>query len=242
MSAGMGKPGGRVGGGICGCILDSSAKEFPAWLNYAGTDILEWRLDCFSGRFAQEPPAHFFKALSVSSRRRLIATNRPRREMGTFDGPEEARLKMLEDAAAAGAEWVDIEFDAAERGVARFHELGTKVLVSSHHPERTPSAKELRVLLEKMSGAGADALKIAAFARSVEDNFRVLELITIARAEFGTDLIAFCMGPAGKWSRLACLLLGSPWTYARLPGQPAAAPGQLDADEIRTVLDILERT
>ncbi len=240
MSIGEEKQVSRVGGGICGCILDSSAKEFPALLNYAGTDLVEWRLDCFNRRFEKEPPELFFEAMSNASRHPVVATNRPRREMGTFDGPEDARLRILEQAAIAGAEWVDIELDAAEGSVAGFHELGVKVLVSSHHPEGTPSLKQLRALLEKMAGTGAQALKIAAYARAVEDNLRVLELVTIARKEFGTDLIAFCMGPAGKLSRIACLLLGSPWTYARLPGQPAAAPGQLSDDEVRTLLEVLE--
>ncbi|NTW34754.1 MAG: type I 3-dehydroquinate dehydratase [Syntrophobacteraceae bacterium] len=37
----------------------------------------------------------------------------------------------------------------------------------------------------------------------------------------------------GCWSRLACLLLGSPWTYVQLPGQNAAAPGQLSLDDVK---------
>ncbi len=240
MSIGESKSAGRIGKGICGCILDSSAKDFPALLSHAGTDLVEWRLDCFSERFAKESPQLFFDALSADSRHPLIATNRPLREMGTFNGPEEARLRILEKAATSGAEWIDLEFDGARSSVARFHELGVKVLVSSHHPEGTPSSRHLRELLENMAGTGADALKIAAFARTMEDNLRILELISVARKEFETDLIAFCMGHAGKWSRIACLLFGSPWTYARLEGQPAAAPGQLSADEIRTLLEILE--
>ncbi|MFZ2446819.1 MAG: type I 3-dehydroquinate dehydratase [Syntrophobacteraceae bacterium] len=232
---------GRVGGGICGCLLDCSLEEFPGRLDYPGVDMVEWRLDGFAARFAKDRPGPFFRALAGPFRHPLIVTNRPAREMGSFDGPEEARLEMLEEAAASGAEWVDIEHDVAEATAARFRGRGAKVLASCHSPAETPSRKDLRARLEKMCAIGADALKIATFARCDEDNLRVLELIPLARAEFGVDLIAFCMGPAGKWSRFACLLLGSPWTYARLPGQPAAAPGQLNAEEIRTVLDIVER-
>ena len=70
-------------------------------------------------------------------------------------------------------------------------------------------------------------MKIATLAQSGEDNLRVLELIPLAGEEFGIDLIAFCMGPAGKWSRLVSLFLGSPWTYAQFEGQSETAPGQL---------------
>ncbi len=41
-----------------------------------------------------------------------------------------------------------------------------------------------------------------------------------------SELIAFAMGEAGKASRLECLRLGSPFTYAALSEDEAAAPGQ----------------
>ena len=45
-------------------------------------------------------------------------------------------------------------------------------------------------------------------------------------AHHPADLIAFAMGEAGKASRLECLKLGSPFTYAALSEEEAAAPGQ----------------
>jgi 3-phosphoshikimate 1-carboxyvinyltransferase len=47
------------------------------------------------------------------------------------------------------------------------------------------------------------------------------------------DLIAFCMGEAGRQSRLDCLKYGAPYTYAALSAEEAAAPGQCPADEMR---------
>lgn len=41
-----------------------------------------------------------------------------------------------------------------------------------------------------------------------------------------SELIAFAMGESGKASRLECLRLGSPFTYAALSEDEAAAPGQ----------------
>ena len=45
-------------------------------------------------------------------------------------------------------------------------------------------------------------------------------------------LIAFCMGDAGKQSRLDCLKHGAPYTYAALSEEEAAAPGQWTADDM----------
>jgi 3-dehydroquinate dehydratase type I len=87
-----------------------------------------------------------------------------------------------------------------------------------------------------MRKTGADALKIVTMARTGEDNLRVLELIPLAAKEFGIDLVAFCMGPEGKWSRLVSIFLGSPWTYAQLAGQSAAAPGQISVSEVSALM------
>jgi 3-dehydroquinate dehydratase type I len=100
----------------------------------------------------------------------------------------------------------------------------------------TPSREILRAKLESMSETGADALKIATLARTDEDNLRVLELIPMAGKRFGIDLVAFCMGPAGRWSRVVSVLLGSPWTYAQFEGRLATAPGQLTVPEMRELI------
>lgn len=47
-----------------------------------------------------------------------------------------------------------------------------------------------------------------------------------------TELVAFAMGETGKRSRLECLRLGSPFTYAALNDEEAAAPGQWSYSEM----------
>ncbi len=228
----------KIKGGICGCLVDCSPEEFPAWLHFPGIDLLEWRIDRFSGKHSDDLGL-YLDALSEEDRHPVLATNRPLREMGSFYGPEEARLQILERAAVSGAEWIDIEHDTAEGNVSVFRKLGAKVLVSWHNPVETPQTGILHARLENMCKTGADAIKIVTLAHSAEDNLRILELIPRARNHFGVDLIAFCMGAAGKWSRLVCTLFGSPWTYAQLPGQPEGAPGQFSVSDLRNMLETL---
>jgi 3-dehydroquinate dehydratase type I len=171
----------------------------------------------------------------------VIATNRPVLEMGDFAGQEDLRLTMLEEAAKSGAEWIDFEHQAGMDDIAPFRRAGAKVLLSWHSPAETPSRGILRAKLESMRKTGADALKIVTMAQSGEDNLRVLELIPLAGKEFGIDLIAFCMGQAGKWSRLVSIFLGSPWTYAQFAGQSATAPGQLSVSEMRAMIRSIGR-
>jgi 3-dehydroquinate dehydratase type I len=163
--------------------------------------------------------------------------------MGAFCDPEDQRLQILHKAAEAGSEWIDLEHDAPAIGenVRDLRAKGSKVLVSWHCIADTPSKAALTARVENMCKTGADALKIVTLAQSDEDNLRVLELIPLAEKEFGIDLIAFCMGAAGKWSRLVSLFLGSPWTYTQLPGQSAAAPGQISVSEMRDLLRTMDR-
>ncbi|MDA8306802.1 MAG: type I 3-dehydroquinate dehydratase [Deltaproteobacteria bacterium] len=225
--------------GICGCLGECSLERFPEWLNHPEVDLLEWRMDKFAGTRSPAEMKSFCEALRVKPRLPLIATNRPVRQMGDFDGPEDLRLGMLEEAAGCGADWVDLEHDTSEDNIARFKKTGARVLLSWHAPAGTPSTKILRAKLEDMCKTGADALKIATLAQSADDNLRVLELIPIARKEFGIDLVAFCMGALGKWSRPASIFMGSPWTYAQLEGQFATAPGQFSAAELRALIRAL---
>jgi 3-dehydroquinate dehydratase I len=225
--------------GICGCLLDCTPEDFPGYLNYPGIDILEWRIDEFSRKFPEDRLNLFLKALSQSPRHPVIATNRPLREMGSFEGPDDLRLQMLSEAARSGADWIDLEHDVAQERITDFRKHDTKILVSWHNPAETPARLVLRSRLEKMCKTEADALKIVTTARTEEDNLRVLELIPLARREFDIDLIAFCMGPLGAWSRLVSVLLGSPWTYARIPGQATAAPGQFTVAQVRDLLEIM---
>jgi 3-dehydroquinate dehydratase I len=226
--------------GICGCLVECSSEEFPRWLNHPEVDLVEWRMDKFANRYSMEEMKSFLSVLSVKQRLPVIATNRPVQEMGAFAGREDLRLSMLEEAAKSGADWIDLEHHAGVDDIAAFRQAGAKVLLSWHSPAETPSRRILRAKLESMCKAGADALKIVTMAQSGEDNLRVLELIPLAGKEFGIDLIAFCMGPAGKWSRPVSIFLGSPWTYAQLEGQSAAAPGQLSVSELRTLIRCID--
>jgi 3-dehydroquinate dehydratase type I len=221
---------------VCGCLGECSPEEFPGWLRHPEADMVEWRMDKFAGGSCPPEIESCLRALSSMPRLPVIATNRPVREMGAFAGPEDLRLGMLEEAAKSGADWIDLEHDAAADHVAVFRKAGARILLSWHSPDGTPPKEILRAKLENMYKRGADALKIVTLARSHADNLKVLELIPMAAEEFGVDLVAFCMGPAGMWSRVVSVFLGSPWTYAQFEGRLPTAPGQLSVSEMRGLI------
>ena len=152
--------------------------------------------------------------------------------------------KRLCQAIEAGARYVDVEIEAPKQMSKRVrnvaHENGTVFIRSYHDFEGTASVDALRTLVVKCHYHGADMVKIATTASSQEDAERVLSLYEWCGAMQGTDmenladggLIAFCMGEAGRESRLECLRRGAPFTYAALDGDEAVAPGQWPMSEM----------
>ena len=228
---------------LCGCLTDVSAGDIPKFLKETpGVDLLEWRLDLFLEHHSVAETTQALAHLATRPRLSVLATLRPTAEGGAFAGPEELRLRLLREAVDAGADWVDLEASVPPSVVADFAATSAGVLLSHHDFNATPPEEELKRLARSMSAlldGRPGILKIVTTACAPEDNLRVLSLIPWARDVLRHPVIAFCMGPLGRWSRAVSLLLGSPWTYVQLPGQAAPAPGPFTPDEIRSILESL---
>ena len=152
---------------------------------------------------------------------------------------EEAERKLTA-AVEAGAAFLDLEIEAPKEIGKRLRractEYGTTMIRSSHFFAGTPSDDVLRGTVEKCRKFGGEIVKIAAMAGSEGDVARVLGLYSVAQRpqqdQRPCELIAFSMGEIGKASRLECLKLGSPFTYAALSEEEAAAPGQWSYSEM----------
>ena len=175
----------------------------------------------------------------------LIFTNRSSDEGGLFSGSEEERISLLEKAISEGADYVDIELrtDPVLRDaiVKKVREAGTKLIISYHDFSCTPEKGRLIEVFDSERQAGADIGKIVTMAEGPQDVLSVLSLHFKAMDE-GFPLIAFCMGPFGKMSRLACLAMGAYLTYASPASGYEAAPGQIPLDDLRAMVDCLNDT
>ena len=172
----------------------------------------------------------------------VIATNRPRGEGGLWSGSEADRRRLLEEALTYGVQAVDVEFstEAAWRRELYARRGQSRVILSWHDFSGTPEAAELEEIFSDMLAQEADILKLVTQAKIPADNLRLLALIPRARAA-GKDIIAFCMGPLGKWSRVAAPFLGSYLTFAPFNPKQASAPGQITVNELRRVWRVLRK-
>ncbi|MBN1615028.1 MAG: type I 3-dehydroquinate dehydratase [Deltaproteobacteria bacterium] len=169
---------------------------------------------------------------------RIIATNRRKEEGGGFNGTERERVDLLRQAVRLGAGYVDIEAatdpDLLDRLRSDIALQGhrTLLIVSSHDFSGTPA---LTVLKGRMEACGAgDVAKIVTYARRIEDNLRLLNLIPYAHRK-GRKIIAFCMGDLGRLSRVVAPLLGSFLTYAALRAGEESAPGQMTVEKAMAI-------
>jgi len=201
-------------------------------------DLIELRMDYL----------HNIGGLDFSKARKLlhgneILTLRSRSEGGKFKGSESERVKLFKEAILPlSPKYVDIEAATLQRypeildGVRR----GTRLIFSIHDLKGSRSFSELRKMIEKipMKDRRIFAVKIVRKAMSFDDNFRILELYNSPKIK--TNLIAFCTGPLGVFSRVMCLFMGSPYTYASLPNEPLAS-GQMDIETMREAVQLARK-
>ena len=163
---------------------------------------------------------------------RCVCTLRPRSEGGVFIGKEDERRLILRLIAEYNPFLLDVEFNAIQKDkklASYLRKTKCKLLISWHDFKTTPNESQLRSKFNKMAKF-SDIVKIVTVANSVSDASRLLSLYSI-KSENKT--IAFCMGEQGKFSRILCLHLGSPFTYVSLG--KAIAPGQFSLREIKSL-------
>lgn len=210
---------------ICGSVIGKDLKMMRAGVSNAikqGADAVELRIDGIRGQAGGD------KLLDVKVP--IILTNRPEREGGKFRGSEEKRVGLLLKGLAQPIACIDIELSTPEhlreKVVSGAKERGVSVIMSHHDFSATPSIDALVGVGKRLAGAGCDIAKIVTFAEEPRDALRVLDFLAEVQGEISVPVISFAMGEAGRLSRIAAPLLGSPIVYAAV-GE-ATAPGQFD--------------
>lgn len=143
--------------------------------------------------------------------------------------------RRLTKAVEAGAAYIDLEMEApapmSKRLRKAAQENGSIVIRSYHDFDGTPSREKLAETAAQCREFGAEVIKIVTTARCAADAQTVLSLYD----DFDR-LIAFCMGEAGRQSRLDCLAKGAPYTYVALTEEEATAPGQWTTESMKKAL------
>jgi 3-dehydroquinate dehydratase / shikimate dehydrogenase len=206
---------------ICGVITTLLASEAAgicqAFSGYL--DMFEFRLDCLADHQLND-----ICAMISRIEKPVIATLRPQRHGGGYEGSEADRIEILNKFAEAGAALVDLENDVPEAQLRPFAKMN-KLLHSYHNFESTPS--ELPSIARQLAESPAQILKIATQVRCLDD----LLLLHQVKEELQRDpreKAMIGMGSPGVITRILGARLNSSIHYASLPGLGSSASGQLD--------------
>jgi shikimate dehydrogenase/3-dehydroquinate dehydratase type I len=194
-------------------------------------------------------------ARNASKRVKIIVTcRRPEESLASDAGgtaannkgmTEAAKMNLRKQAVTLGADFIDIELACGEKVIAQLQAFRRKqkspaqIIVSWHDIAKTPSLTKLKSIFQACAKTGADIVKIVPYARTGQDNLKVLGLLAHAKTQ-RCPLIAMCMGEEGKISRVLAPLLGSYLTFAVLPGLRQSAPGQLTVSAMRDFQNLFE--
>ena len=173
-----------------------------------------------------------------SSPAKTIATCRP----GKFSEPE--RIRKLEIGIESGADFVDLELESKKNSFVQIVRTAKKhncsIIISHHNFHGTPPVPELKKIFREAADLGADIVKIASRINTPSDNVRLLSLYHLIEDHPAPSLITIGMGEMGKITRVAAPFLGSPFTYASAGKGKETAAGQIEDQDLKKILRILE--
>ncbi len=209
------------------------AKTLEEEAERKDADLIEIRLDLLNSDTNLED-------IKIHTDMVKIGTLRSSNQGGMFSGSEEARFQTLLNASRVGFDYIDIEDSVKnlEIKIKSIKELGTKIIISHHNMESTPTLSELENILDRNSQFKGDVYKIVTTAKSIEDSLIALSFLNTASKNF--NIVCFAMGDYGKISRVISPFFGGFFTMASIKKGDETAKGQLTIDDLKIIYQTID--
>lgn len=220
-------------------VLNTAKKIMDTTAN-----LIEWRVDWFEDIFDFNRVQETLGMLrEIMGDRPILFTCRTANEGGEISLTETQYVLLNKIAIESGnIDLVDVEMfgftDITEELIRLAHAHGVKVVGSNHDFQSTPSKEEIIRRLVFMQELGVDIPKIAVMPQNKQDVLTLLCATEEMVREYGfTPVVTMSMGAQGVISRIAGKVFGSAMTFGTVG--KASAPGQIDVEDLRTVMKIL---
>lgn len=206
-------------------------------------DMVEWRADWFEDVFDFEQVKSVLSSLrEILGETPILFTFRTAKEGGERKIEDSTYISLNKMAIESGkVDLVDVELFAGDTVVEEVlniaHQNHVGVIASSHDFEKTPSKEEMISRLQKMEEMGADILKLAVMPKKSKDVLTLLSVTEEMRGCMKQPIVTMSMSGMGTVSRIAGEAFGSAITFGS--AKKASAPGQIQAEELKKVLEIL---
>ena len=243
----------KIGEGIpkiCVPIVGQTREEIVEagkTMKSAGADVVEWRVDWYEDVFdyakVEDTAADLRKALGEIP---LLFTFRTAKEGGEKAIEKDVYVELNQKAARSGfVDMVDVEAFTGDEEVCAIvetaHEAGVKVVGSNHDFHQTPEQEEIVARLCKMQELGVDIPKIAVMPVCKKDVLTLLSATEEMYTRYANrPIITMSMAGTGVISRLCGEVFGSALTFGA--AGKASAPGQMEVEDLRTVLSLLHKS
>lgn len=232
---------------ICVPVMAANRRELDMQMRRvleSPCDVIEWRADVYRETEQENWITETLTYLRMlAGDRPVLFTFRTKEEGGERSASaEEYRAMNLEAASSGKADMVDLEWNRGSEYIreiaALVQEKGVKVIGSFHDFGKTPTKERLLDIISGMQEIGVDITKVAVMPRSESDVLTLLDLsITLKESVADRPYITMSMSRTGAVSRLCGALTGSALTFAT--AGRASAPGQMDAEFVKSVLEVL---
>lgn len=208
-------------------------------------DLVEWRVDWYESVFnIEEVKCLAGELKAVLGEIPLLFTFRTKAEGGEKEITFEEYADILYQVAEAKVvDMIDVEIFMDENVVdlvADLKQKGVKVVGSNHDFAKTPDKEEIIRRLCYMQEAGADIPKIAVMPQNARDVITLLSATEEMVSEHADrPIVTMSMAGVGAVSRIAGETFGSAITFGAM--QKASAPGQIDVEELKKILEVLHQ-
>ncbi len=172
----------------------------------------------------------------------IICVCKGEEEKGKFKDSEKKRVDVLIKAAKMGAEYIDIGIHTDKKLIKNLirEKCESKIIISHHNWNKTPKMTGMLTRINEMLELKPAIIKYVSTAESLEDNTQIIRLANNLKKK-NIKFIVMAMGEKGKLSRVFTPFLGSQWMYAPAETSKSSALGQITAEDLKTIWNILDK-
>lgn len=219
--------------------IATAAKNIPKY-------VVEWRVDWYQALLDSNAVKGALQLIRDKiGNMPLLFTIRSKREGGMAQLSFHEYGRVCVDAIESGlVDMIDVELFSAEKTInlvvnsAKANKVC--VIMSNHDFKKTPTAAAMVTRLEQMEEFGCDICKIAVMPKKTNDVLKLLTAASRFAEKSQKPLVAMSMGGKGVISRLSGEVFGSAMTFG-CAGR-ASAPGQINAEKLYQVLNIIHES
>ena len=209
-------------------------------------DIIEWRADFFDGIASTDQIIGVARQIQqTAGDTPIIFTIRSFQEGGQKIPLSDEQIIEVNAAVCreTAVEYVDCELRNSPEQIGYLRDIATQnhtgIIMSYHNFDHTPAKAALLAKLVEAEKSGADVAKIAVMPHNLDDVLILLQVTLDAKNSLKIPVITMSMGEYGALTRMVGGVFGSTVTFA--VGQGSSAPGQIPIEDLRRVLEIVER-